>query len=153
MLSLWRMSVFWIWTRLSLCVRVVSWWMSVSITLLLKQCQAGFEACHIAAAAACNHQTNASNLARIKLILLHCRLFQITVKSVNGQAICLCFCLVRLLLIWPRFRTPKWRMVINNESELIWRELVRAYRNFSIQKGKAIPITGVYRPWGFHEVE
>jgi hypothetical protein len=74
-------------------------------------------------------------------------------KSVNGQTICLCFCLVRLLLIWPRFRTPKWRMVINHESELIWRELVRVYRNFSIQKATAVPITGVCMPWGFQEVE
>jgi len=85
---------------------------SVSVTLLLKQCRTGFVACHIAAAVVCNHQNNASNLVRIKLILLRCQLFQIIVKSVNGQAICLCFCLVRRLLIWPRFRTPKWRMII-----------------------------------------
>jgi hypothetical protein len=73
--------------------------MSVAITLLLKQCQAGFEACDIAAATAYNHQNKASNLVHIKLILLRCQLFQITMKSVNGQTICLCFCLVRLLLI------------------------------------------------------
>jgi hypothetical protein len=79
--------------------------MSFSIALLLKQYWAGFVACHIAAATVCNHQNNASNLVRIKLILLFCRLFHIIVKSVNGQAICLSFflsgsTLARLTEVW-----------------------------------------------------
>ena len=155
MLSLWRLSVFWRWILfLSPCVHVVSWCMSVSAALLLKQCRTGLVACHIAAATVCNGQNNASNLVRIKLILLRCHLFQIIVKAVNGEAICLCFCLVRRLLIWPRFRTPKWRMIIKNESEWICRELVRVCRKkFEHSKKYSNSLTGLYMPWGFHEVE